>query len=78
MPVYSYRCDECQSEVDMVSSIENRDNPRLHCGKPMKRLLSIPLVLMKQTGRGMALDALNSKETSHMKPEMKQMAARGL
>jgi hypothetical protein len=33
---------------------------------------------MKPTGRDMALDTLNSKETSFMKPEHKRLAAEGL
>ncbi len=38
----------------------------------------MPKIVMKQTGKGMALDSLNSKDTAHMKPEMKTQAAKGL
>ena len=80
MPIYTYRCNKCDTEEENISPIKDRDNRRIHdCGATMQRIIEVPcLVIMKQTGRNMALDSLNSKETSHMKPEYKQKAAQGL
>lgn len=78
MPIYVYQCDKCLAKEEVLSSIEDRDKIRNHCNIPMRRLVSIPLVLEKKTGNQMALDALNSKQTSHIKPEIKALAAQGL
>ncbi len=80
MPIYTYRCNKCSEDEDVVVPISNRNDKRLHsCGIEMQRIITIPrLVLMKPTGKSMALDALNSKDTAHMKPEMKALAAAGL
>lgn len=80
MPIYTYRCDQCVEDEDSVVPMSNRDDKRLHsCGVEMQRIVTVPrLVLMKQTGKGMALDALNSKDTFHMKPDMKALAVAGL
>lgn len=78
MPIYTYGCEKCQAEVEVLLPIGDRDKVRMHCNSPMRRLVGIPFVREKKTGNQMALDALNSKQTSHMKPEMKALAAQGL
>ncbi len=80
MPLYTYHCVKCGEQEDVIMRLNDRDKPRLHsCGCPMARIISIPQpAIIKKTGRGMALDSLNSKETNHMKPEMKAEAAKGL
>lgn len=79
MPIYTYRCKQCNTEEEVILPISDRDNIRTHCDSEMQRIIEVPrLVLMKQTGKGMALDALNSKDTAHMKSTQKQWAAQGL
>lgn len=62
MPLYTYRCDKCGIEIDVRVPIANRDGERLHsCGSTMTRKLGRTLTpIMKQTGREMAADTLNS------------------
>ncbi len=78
MPIYVYRCEKCDIEVDILLPIEDRDKPRIHCNIPMMRVFGIPIIREKKTGNQMALDALNSRQTAHMKPETKALAAQGL
>ena len=80
MPIYTYRCPQCGIDDEDIVPMENRDDIKTHsCGTKMKRIIEVPrLILMKQTGKGMALDTLNNKDTNHMKPEMKTQALQGL
>jgi putative FmdB family regulatory protein len=79
MPIYTYKCDKCLTEKDKLVSIESRDIPMIHCNQPMKRIISIPLlVAVKKTANEMALDTLNSRESNHMSKKMKQMAFQGI
>ncbi len=79
MPIYTYRCNQCNTEEEVILPISDRDNIRSHCGIDMQRIIEVPhLVVMKQTGREMALNSLNSKDTAHMKPQQKQWSAQGL
>ena len=79
MPIYEYRC-ECGNEQEEVRSVADRNLPLPCevCRRQMQRKWSIPCpAVMKPTGRGMALDSLNDRSTSYMKPEHKAIAARG-
>ena len=79
MPIYAYQCPECQAVEEVSLPIAERDNIRRHCNSSMVRLMTIPFPpIMKKTGRGMALDTLNSRETNFMKPKYKEWAARGI
>jgi putative FmdB family regulatory protein len=62
MPIYEYRCKKCNAVEEMGVSISQRDAPMKHaCGGLMMRLLSLPLpAIIARTGKGMALDSLNS------------------
>jgi len=80
MSIYEYRCPKCEYPIEIVLPIDERDNPQIClCGEVMMRIMSIPRPpIMKSTSKGMALESLNSKDTSHMKPETKMAAAKGL
>ena len=82
MPLYEYRC-ECGNEVEVRLSYEEADQPQTcECGKAMQRKMSVSSFVMKQTGRGMALNTLNSKEhgmpNRHWKAKAEKFAAAGL
>lgn len=66
MPLYTYHCNKCGAEIDVRVTIANRDDPRLHtCGSIMTRKLSCVLAsIVKQTGKEMATNILNSGEVS--------------
>ena len=80
MPIYEYRC-VCGNEQEEMRPVTDRDKSPVCavCGREMQRKWSVPSpCVMKPTGRGMALDSLNSKDTAHMKPSAKLKAAQGL
>ena len=61
MPLYEYKC-ECENEKEIRLSFRDADLPQIcGCGKVMQRKISLGSFVMKQTGRGMALDTLNDK-----------------
>ena len=51
------------------------------CGEVMLRKMSVTSFVMKQTGKGMAIDTLNSKQAGmpdrHWKPAAEKAAASG-
>jgi len=60
MPIYKYIC-ECNNQKEVMLSYADWDKPQVcECGKTMQRKLTAPTFVMKSTGRGMALDTLNS------------------
>ena len=62
MPIYEYQC-ECGNEQDLRRSVDERNSPVACkvCGKGMALQWSAPCpAVMKPTGKGMALDSLNS------------------
>ena len=76
MPLYEYRC-VCGNEREAMCPFGTPQT--CECGKDMERIWSVPRpAVMKQTGNDMALDSLNSKQTSHVSPEHKKAAERGL
>lgn len=46
MPIYSYRCGQCDREADSFAHIEDRDNGPACCGATMTRQLSAPMVMV--------------------------------
>jgi len=64
MPVYIYRCKQCNQDEEAARSVDERDAPKIHkCGNPMVRIPSLPQPpIIRKTGKGMALDTLNSQE----------------
>lgn len=79
MPIYIYRCPKCSIEEEAVLPIDNRDDARLHCGEVMQRIMTVPQPpIIKKTGRDMALESLNSRDTDYIKPQHKRLAAQGL
>ena len=83
MPLYTYRCDKCEEEIDVRVPMAERDALRLHdCGTSMTRKLPRTLTpIMKITGREMAADTLNSGialPNRWYKDQDERGAARGL
>ncbi len=63
MPIYEYHC-ECENEREVLLPLRDADQPQIcECGKVMQRKMSVPNFTMKPTGKGMALDSLNSGVT---------------
>lgn len=63
MPIYEYQC-RCGNGESKILPISQFDQPQVcECGKTMQRLMSVSSFVMKQTGKGMALDTLNDKHT---------------
>ncbi len=84
MPIYEYEC-ECGEKEDKLLPMQEGSQPQVcTCGKVMWRIMSVPSFVMKQTGKGMALDTLNAKShggglpNKHWKAGAEQAAAAGL
>ena len=61
MPLYEYRCQACGKEVERLVSYKASDLQSCHeCGARLTRKVSFCNFTIKPTGRGMALDTLNS------------------
>ena len=82
MPIYIFGCDKCKATVEVVLPIVERDTERFHCGEAMKRKMATPFpAIIKPTGIGMALDALNSDKAlpdRWYKSKGEKLAAAGL
>ncbi len=85
MPIYEYLCD-CENEREVMLPFSESDQPQVcACGKVMRRIISVPRpAIFTPTGKGMALDTLNSKSHQggmpdrHWKKQAEQYAAAGL
>ena len=79
MPIYEYNC-KCSNEKEVRLSLEDADQPQVcECGRVMQRKFSIPNFVMKPTGKGMALDTLNSNVVGgKRKAWAENVATRGL
>lgn len=82
MPIYEYKC-ECGNEKEVLLPFQDADQPQIcECGKVMQRKVSVSSFVMKQTGRGMALDTLNSKQNGmpnkYWKADAEKFASAGL
>ncbi len=82
MPIYEYQC-ECGEERMVRLPFSEFGQPQIcECEKVMQRLISAPNFIIRQTGRGMALDTLNDKHggmpNKHWKADAEQYAAQGL
>jgi putative FmdB family regulatory protein len=78
MPIYLYQCPECNKTEEVLLPMGERDKPRIHCQSAMIRMPTAGIPIIKPTGNEMALNSLNSKDTSYIKPEHKAIAAGGL
>lgn len=81
MPIYQYRCPECQNEVEAILPIQDRDNIRIcDCGGNMERLMSVPaLIVMAITGRDKIVNTLNTEHGKGVRSKRSTTAlARGL
>ena len=79
MPIYEYYC-KCENEREVKLPFKDANQPQTcECGKVMQRKMSIPNFVMKPTGRGMALDTLNSNVVGGGRKEWAEnTAAQGL
>jgi len=83
MPVYTFRCETCGVDEDVILPVGERNHERVHsCGAVMVRQMSLPLpAIFVRTGNDMALDTLNSGHAvpnRWYKPEAERLAAAGL
>ena len=80
MPIYEYQC-KCGNEGEFILPFDPEPQ-KCGCGVVMQRQMSVSSFVMKQTGRGMALDTLNEKRNGmpnrHWKADAEQLAAAGL
>ncbi len=80
MPIYEYRC-KCGNEREVRLPLEEYDQPQTcECGEAMRHKISVSSFVMKQTGRGMALDTLNGNVLPNKwwKDSAEKAAAAGL
>lgn len=79
MPIYEYHC-ECNKEKEVKLSFEDADQPQIcECGKVMQKKMSVSSFTFKPTGKGMALDSLNSGVTGGKRKKWAEnMSAQGL
>ena len=79
MPIYEFIC-ECKRKKEAILPFSEADKPQVcKCGNVMQRKMSVPHFVMKQTGRGMALDTLNSNVVGGGRKEWAEnIAAQGL
>ena len=75
MPIYEYRC-ACGSEREARLSYEDADQSQVcGCGGVMQRKVSLLAgTVIKQYGRQMALDNLNSPNGGFPESELKSVA----
>ena len=78
MPIYRYRCSNCQEEVELVLPIEKIDEPKpCVCGETLKRQVTTATFRLKNTGRNMVQDTLN-REHRILPKEQVGIMSRGL
>jgi len=79
MPIYEYYC-KCGYEGELVLPLQKSDEPQLcECGKVMRKKMSTYSFKFKPTGRGMAMDTLNSNVVGGRHKEWAEnIAAQGL
>jgi len=79
MPIYEYQC-ECNGRRERNLPLSRFDEPQIcECGKTMQRKMSVSSYVMKPTGKGMALDTINSNVVGGKRKEWaKSMAAQGV
>ena len=78
MPIYEYKCRCGKEKEAFIPFSDSEDAQICGCGDVMLRKVSVVNFYTKPTGRGMALDSLNSKATNHIKVQFKNLAAQGL
>jgi len=62
MPIYEYQCDCGNKEERLLPMQEYNQSQTCVCGKVMLLKISVPAIaILKQYGRQMALDSLNSR-----------------
>ena len=81
MPLYEYQCN-CGNGEDRFLPYSQFSEPQTcGCGEVMEHKMSRSSFVMKQTGSGMALDTLNSKQgmpNRHWKADAEKLAAAGI
>jgi len=78
MPIYSYRCSKCQSEVDKLIPMQDRDKIQsCVCGGILERLITAPTFKINKNGRDIVLNTLN-REYKTLPPRQVEIMAPGL
>lgn len=63
MPIYEYKCDECEAERELFLPMSEAGHlPTCECGGIMRRKFSPVSFSMKKTGRDNILGTLNQEE----------------
>lgn len=81
MPIYEYQCDCTEGIQERLLPRQECNRPQVcACGKVMLRKMSVPLpAIFTPTGKGMALDSLNSGVTGgKRKAWAENLSAQGL
>jgi putative FmdB family regulatory protein len=83
MPIYSFYCNSCNKQEDIILPISERDKTHIcSCGCETKRIMTFPYPpIMKKTGKDMALNSLNNDDTvpdRWYKPQAENLVAAGL
>jgi len=74
MPIYEYIC-ECGNKDEVLHPWDSNESQVCECGVVMQRKMPIVSFAMKPTGRGMALDTLNSNVVGGRRKEWAEQAA---
>lgn len=60
MPIYAYRCDECQEEFEIIATMNESGQKRIcSCGNLLRRLFSPAGIIIPINGRQKVLNTLN-------------------
>jgi len=79
MPIYEYTC-KCGTEREFNLPFSKADQAQVcECGEVMQKKISASSFTMKPTGRGMALETLNSNVVGGRRKDWaEKIAAQGL
>jgi len=63
MPIYEFVCDKCETKREVTRPMsEAGQGEKCSCGLLMRRVFSLPKVIMTVTGRDRVLATLNQEE----------------
>lgn len=48
--IYEYICDKCGATIDIVKPVSEMYREELHCGEPMRRVISTPAIKFVGSG----------------------------
>jgi putative FmdB family regulatory protein len=67
MPIYEYRCPQCNKEKEVILSFKDSDIPQeCECGGVMRKLISLPRpAIFIVTNRNRLVNTLNNDEKAY-------------